>query len=99
MLTRQLIKKHLNNLNIHQTQSIRNELEFEIWKPTEIDELNDAYEVDKLLSGYFGIGSSGGGEMLAIELETGIIWSIPFIPMDSSERIKVANNLDDLNIN
>ena len=98
MLTKQIIKEHLNNLNIRQIQSVENELEFQLWSGNEIEELNENYEVERFLSGYLGIGSNGGGEMLAIELETGILWSIPFVPMNISERIKIASNLNNLHL-
>src|SRR3954447_10511778 len=38
---------------------------FQLWRTEEVVALNDSYEVATFLPGFIGLGSSGGGELLA----------------------------------
>lgn len=61
-------------------------------------ELNKSYQIDKNLPGYFGFGDNGGGELFAFEIIQGKPWKIvmvPFIPMDESEAITIANDFEE----
>jgi hypothetical protein len=71
-------------------------MEFKLWNEGDIDEMNDNYNIVQFLPGYIGVGSNGGSEMIAIEIETGKFYSIPFIPMNISDRLLVANSMDEL---
>jgi hypothetical protein len=92
MITKEEIKAELERMNIDEINSIG--LDFTLWKLSEIDELNTEYDVAEYLPGYYAVGSNGGGEMLAVELETEMIYSIPFIPMESNDRLLIANKLE-----
>lgn len=70
--------------------------EFEIWPLDKLNEWNEGYNVHDSLPGYIGFGSDGGLEMLTVEQSTGKVYSIPFIPMDSADKIKVADTLEEL---
>ena len=96
MKTKEEIKGELRNLGFHKVQSAEHDMGFDLWKVDDIDEINKGYEVPEFLPSYIGIGSNGGGEMLAVEFATGKIFSIPFIPMQDSDRLEVAISLEDL---
>lgn len=96
MINKEIIKSTLTQLGLEEVKGIDPELEFQIWQVDELDEANADYEVAEFIPGYYAIGSDGGGEMLAIELASAQVFRIPFIPMDASERILVAESLNDL---
>jgi hypothetical protein len=96
MINENQIKETLNLLTIENSHSKNQELEFELWEIKNIDEINKSYNVNEFIPGYFGIGSNGGDEMLTVELLTGEIYSIPFIPMDSEEKVFIAKSIDKL---
>ena len=63
---------------------------FQLWPVEEVLELNRAYGVNEFLPGFFGFGSSGGGELLALDLRSGPpfrVVMVPFIPMDEAEAV------------
>lgn len=64
---------------------------FQIWPAQEVLEFNRVHEVDVRLPGFFGFGSSGGGELLAIHSVTGKIYMIPFIGMAQEEARLIAS--------
>src|SRR4051812_12602627 len=52
---------------------------------------NRGYQVGKWLPEYFAIGSSGGGEMLAIRKAIGSpcpIYMVPFVPMAAEDAVE-----------
>lgn len=56
-------------------------------------ELNLCYEVEANAPGFLGFGSSGGGEMLALDARGSKPWKvvmIPFIPMQAEDAIVIA---------
>jgi hypothetical protein len=59
--------------------------------------LNESYEVDEKLPGYFGIGSSGSSELLALHLGSpGVpVYRIPFIPLDAAEARMIAASFEE----
>ena len=66
---------------------------FQLWPLSEIEERNRGYEVRENVPGYTGIGSNGGGEMLALS-PSGQVVAIPFIGMEAKEAIVVADSWD-----
>ena len=64
---------------------------FQLWPLAEIDGRNKGYEVHQNIPGYTGIGSSGGGEMLALS-PSGQVVAIPFIGMEAGEAVVVADS-------
>jgi hypothetical protein len=72
---------------------------FQIWPADQVVELNSAYELRKYLPGFFGIGSSGGGELLAFDARSEPPWPvvmIPFIAMEEAEAEQVAPDFESL---
>jgi hypothetical protein len=68
---------------------------FQIWPSDKVVEYNKGYEVKDNLPGFFGFGSSGGGELLAFDTRQGKPWKIvavPFIPMEAEEAILVGED-------
>ncbi len=68
---------------------------FSLWPAEEVVQLNEGYEVQKWLPGFFGFGSSGGGEMLAFDTRTQQPWkiySVPFVGMAEEEAVLVAES-------
>jgi hypothetical protein len=64
---------------------------FQLWAPTEVDQLNNDYQVQEFVPGFLGFGSSGGGELLAFD-SRGRVFMIPFIPMTAAEARPVADS-------
>jgi hypothetical protein len=69
------------------------------WRAEQVVSHNADYQIATYLPGFFGFGSSGGGELLAFDLRQGEpyrIVSIPFIPMDARHAIEIAGSFDEL---
>lgn len=96
MITKELIIEKIIQISTHTYESVEQQLQFDFWESDKLISINADYNVDEFIPGYFGIGSDGGGEMLTVELSSGKIYSIPFIPMDSNEKVLIANSIDDL---
>jgi hypothetical protein len=64
---------------------------FQLWTPDEVGKWNMEYEVEEFAPGFLGFGSSGGGEMLAFDLN-GRVVMIPFIGMHADEARLVAGS-------
>lgn len=57
---------------------------FQLWPAEKVIEYNNSYKVAENVPGFFGFGSSGGGEMLAFDMRGGKprkVVMIPFIVM------------------
>jgi hypothetical protein len=70
---------------------------FQVWPAEQVIELNRAYEVHDNLPKFFGIGSNGGGELLAFDARSESPWPvvmIPFMPMDEAEARPVAPDFE-----
>ena len=64
-----------------------------LWKATELAEFNRGYQVATYCPGFFGIGSSGGGEMFAFDMRGAQPWPVvhvPFIGMEPAAALPVA---------
>ena len=96
MITIAKIKEEIKSQNLENVSGIESDLEFYLWNLTEMDELNKGYEVEKYHTGHYAIGSNGGLEMLTVEFDTGIVYRIPFISTDNSEKIKVSDSIVEL---
>ncbi|GGG30679.1 SMI1/KNR4 family protein [Pontibacter amylolyticus] len=89
---RQLLKEQKSlRVRLHEQ-----DWEFEIWPLDKLNEWNNGYNVQESLPGYLAFGSDGGLEMLTVEQSTGKVYSVPFIPMDITEGIKVSDSLEEL---
>jgi len=97
MTRKQEIKEAIKGLGIKSFHSKAHDLEFDFWDIEKIDEYNEVYNVDEYIPGYYGIGTNGSGELLTVEIKTGIVYSIPFIPMDDSERMEISRSIKQLN--
>jgi hypothetical protein len=70
---------------------------FQLWSTAEDIEYNRGYNVEEFLPGWFAIGSSGGGEMLAICKRDGSpcpVYMVPFIPMAESDAVQIAHDFE-----
>jgi hypothetical protein len=70
---------------------------FVLWRTEKVVEQNEGYEVRKNVPGFFGIGSNGGGELLAFDARSEQPWPVvmsPFIPMDEAEARQVAPDFE-----
>jgi len=43
---------------------------FQLWPPDEVERWNREYHVQELAPGFFGFGSSGGGELFAFDADS-----------------------------
>ena len=96
MTKKQEIKDTIKKLGFKNFYSKVQDVEFDFWDLEKIVEYNEMYNIEEYIPGYYGIGTNGGEEMLAVEIKTGIVYSIPFIPMDESERIEISKSIDQL---
>jgi hypothetical protein len=60
-----------------------------LWPFADVYRLNDEYHVTEFAPDLLGIGSDGGGEMLAFDRDDRVI-KVPFIGMDTREAILIA---------
>lgn len=91
------IKHEIKAKNLVRVSGIESDMEFFLWNLSEIDDLNMDYEVEEYHSGHYAIGSNGGLEMLTVELDTGIVYRMPFVSIDNSDKIKVSDSISGLN--
>jgi hypothetical protein len=74
----------------------------QFWPAEEVIEMNRSYEVERNLPGFFGFGSSGGGELFAFDMrgdgEPPVVM-VPFISMTSSEARFIASSFEELRLN
>lgn len=96
MITKEIIIEKITRSSKDTYESIEQQLIFDFWEADDLISLNSDYNVDEYAPGFFGIGTDGGDEMLTVELSSGKIYSIPFIPMDTNEKVLIANSIDDL---
>jgi hypothetical protein len=67
-----------------------------LWTAEELIGCNRDYEVARYCPGFFGIGSSGGGEMFAFDMRGPQPWPVvvvPFIGMETDSALLVAPDL------
>jgi hypothetical protein len=96
MISKHEIREAINRLEIKSFYSKHHDLKFDLWDTDNIDKYNETYDIDEIIPGYYGIGSNGGEELLIVEMESGIVYSVPFIPMDDSERIEILKSINEL---
>lgn len=70
---------------------------FQIWPVEEVIALNEGYEVEQNVPGFFGFGSNGGGKLFAFDTRGDKPWQvvmIPFIPMTVENTIIIAKDFE-----
>ena len=65
-----------------------------LWEKSDIEELNDDYEVNEFLTNSILIGSDGGDIAYGIN-EEGKFFLVPFIEMDDDEVEILGNNFEE----
>ena len=68
---------------------------FQLWQAEGVLELNASYEVAEHAPGFFLFGSSGGGELLALDLRGEQPWKVvmlPAIPLEADQAVVVAED-------
>jgi hypothetical protein len=72
----------------------------QLWAPGDVVRFNTLYDVQRNLPGFFGFGSSGGGELFAFDLRNHRrsvpVVIVPFIPMDATYATPVVSSFDAL---
>jgi len=69
------------------------------WAAEDVCARNEDYKVAEFLPGLFGLGSIGGGELLAFDIRGEKPWpivSVPFIPMQLEEATQIASSFEAL---
>ena len=70
----------------------------QLWSSVDVLDHNKGYEIEEYIPGFFGFGSSGGGELLAFDTQSGEpckIVMIPFIPMSAKEAVVIAKDFEE----
>jgi hypothetical protein len=62
---------------------------FELWPIADLEKMNDEYLVPEFAPDFFGIGTSGGGEMFAFDKDRQVV-ILPFIGMEARYARVVA---------
>lgn len=68
---------------------------FCLWPASDVLASNREYQLPEYLPGFFGFGSNGGGELLALDCRGEPPWPVvmvPFIPLDAAEARPVADD-------
>jgi hypothetical protein len=65
---------------------------FQLWPAEEVSRLNAGYQVRAALPGWIGIGSNGGGELLALD-PSGRVCMVPFIPLSVDDAVCIAQDI------
>ncbi|MBK9208525.1 MAG: SMI1/KNR4 family protein [Anaerolineales bacterium] len=71
---------------------------FRLWSAEDVIQLNKDYEIEKYIPEFFGFGSSGGGELIAFDMQKDKSWKIvmiPFVSMSPDEARIIANNFEE----
>lgn len=68
----------------------------DLWRLTDMIQLNKDYEVDEYANGFFIFGSDGGDTAYCIEKSTGFIFDMPFIGMATEEATFKFENFNEL---
>lgn len=71
----------------------------QLWPAEEVLLMNEGYQVQDWLPGFWGFGSNGGGELFAFDMRRGVpcpIVMVPFIPMDAHEAVQIAPSFAEL---
>ena len=63
----------------------------EFWPLDELGKYNLEYQVSEYAPGYFGFGTSGGGEMFAVS-PIGAVVCLPFIGMSQTAELHIASS-------
>jgi hypothetical protein len=69
-----------------------------LWPVESVLELNQQYELASFVPGLFGIGSNGGGELIALDARHGVpfpVVCLPFIPLNFADALVVASSFDE----
>ena len=66
-----------------------------IWHPEEIDAFNADFQFSEYAPEFTGFGDSGSNELLAVN-ESGEVFTIPAIGMNSQSAEKIATSIDEL---
>jgi hypothetical protein len=70
---------------------------FQLWSAETVIDLNDKYQVQENVPGFFAFGSNGGGEMLALDgrsQKPPQVAMVPFIPMEKDEAMIIAPDFE-----
>lgn len=67
---------------------------YQLWPLALVEALNNGYAVEEFAPGYIGIGSDGGGEMIALA-PSGEVVAMPFVGMEPEEAVVLAPTWDE----
>ena len=65
------------------------------WSSEKVIELNSSYAVAEFAPGLLGLGSNGGGELIALDTSAGApypVVSVPFVPMAREEARPICES-------
>ena len=97
MIDFKLPKGYLDFMKSSNGVEIELDNDFIILHPlTELFELNNAYNIDELLPGFFIIGSNGSENAYAVEKQSGKIFKFPMIGLDEDTLEYVCDDFEDL---
>jgi SMI1 / KNR4 family (SUKH-1) len=70
---------------------------FQIWSASDVLGLNKAYQISEFLPGYFGFGSNGGDELLALKLSLpeAPVFMVPFIPLSEAQARQITPSFEE----
>ena len=67
----------------------------ELFPLNELEEINKEYETDEYAPNFIAIGTNGSGVGIFINKENKQIYSIPFVGMEESDAVLLANSFSE----
>ena len=71
----------------------------QLWPAKDVVELNSRYDIKTFAPGFFGIGSNGGGELIALDTRHGVPFPVVLLSavgMDAQEATLIAGSFEEL---
>lgn len=65
-----------------------------LWRPDEIEEFNEDYQLSEYAPGFVTFGGNGGGELLVVN-QRGEVFYMAAIGMAPDMAVKIASNLQE----
>jgi len=84
---------YMNNLQDFEIYTENGYLE--LFPINELEQINNEYETRQYVPNYYAIGTNGGGVGIFINKKNKQLYSIPFVGMDESEAVLLANSFSE----
>lgn len=84
---------YMNNLRDHEIYSENGYVE--LFPVSELNQINTEYETEQYVPNFVAVGTNGAGVGIFINKENKQFYSIPFVGMDESDAVLLANSFSE----